>query len=586
MAYNTKYLFRFDSIHGVEYRIYLEEDGYSGSIIQRPLGKAPIFRMKESVPFRPTSLDLVLECRTEGEYVDLYTTDPRKYRVDVYRRINEGENEFIWRGFVATEIYSEPDIAPPYDVSITATDGLGVLKEYDFVPGPRTIVGHLSYLLGETGMNIDLWSVSALKANGGTVPAFFDNVKIDLDYMDGKSCYEVLSELLTTLRLTVTQWRGAWLLIRETDVSVASNGKVAGYDMVGYTSSMNISDMAKVVGQMGATGVDMWPVGYLTRRVVPAKKSITIRSDWHPKNGAPALADWSSSGDAHRDTHGTGSAAFWALGTGYAYTEGRVAASMSTYNFKHDIKVTVKVNGSSFSSIRPSAYIKVIAAWVSNGTTKYYSPSNGWDASSPDNDEVPVKSTNATGDPAVCETVEVTIPCSKDSNAGYFAINVIGLNVEVYDIDVQLVTNKGYEDTIIIDNGARGSAQQVNISGGRELSSDLIPANFMRGVFYTESGGVENEVTAFADNDNSNLDYLSLTALNCAKCVAVPRIEINGKLDFPSALVWVPLLIKSHGVWALMSSYDWDLRESEVSFKAVTLPTATLEVDSEEIVSY
>ena len=579
MAYNTKYLFRFNSIHGVEYRIYLEEDGYSGSIIHRPLGRAPILRMKENDPFRSTSLDLVLECQTEGEYVDLYTTDPLKYRVQVFRRIGVGENEFIWRGFVATEIYSEPDIAPPYDVSITATDGLGVLKEYDFTPGPRTIVGHLDYLLGQTGLNIDLWSVSALKVQGGTVPAFFDNVKIDLDYMAGKNCYEVLSELLTTLRLVVTQWRGAWLLIRETDVSVASNGKVPGYDMVGYTSSMNIDYMAKVVGRMGATGVDMWPVGHLTRRVVPAKKSIVVRADWHPKNGAPALMNWTTVGTVYDGSN------YRALGNNMG-AWGTVAASMSVYSFKRDVKVVVKANAANVGSSMNRRTIQVLASWTVNGVTKHYSPSDGWNASSPDNEEIVCKNTNFYHDPASADTIEVSIPSPNDSNNGYFTINVIGYNVDVYDIDVQLATNKGYEDTIIIDNGARGSAQQVSISGGRELSADLIPANFMRGVFYTESGGVENEVTAFADGDNSNLDYLSLTALNCAKCIAAPRIEINGKLDVPSSFSWVPLLIKSHGVWALLSSYDWDLLESEISFKAVTLPSASLVVDSEEIVSY
>jgi hypothetical protein len=34
-----------------------------------------------------------------------------------------------------------------------------------------------------------------------------------------------------------------------------------------------------------------------------------------------------------------------------------------------------------------------------------------------------------------------------------------------------------------------------------------------------------------------------------------------------------------------MESYDWNLKEAEISFKAVTLPTATLVVDSETITS-
>ena len=275
-----------------------------------------------------------------------------------------------------------------------------------------------------------------------------------------------------------------------------------------------------------------------------------------------------------------------ALGTGYAYTEGRIAVSLNTYNFQRDIRVTIKVSGSSFSHLRPSAHVKVVAAWVSNGVTKYYSPSDGWDAAAADNDEIPVTSTNVYGDPNSCETVEVTIPAAKDSNAGYFAINVVGLNVEVYDVSVQLVDSGGYEDTIHIDNGARGEAPGISISGGRELALNLLPVNFVAGVFYHDAGDSASDIsTAFSDGDNTNKDFMSLAALSYAKEYATPRIEISGNLDFPSDLTFQPVIVKSHGVWALVSSYDWNLKESEFSFKAVTLPTATLVVDSEEITS-
>ena len=131
MAYGTKFRFRFDSCHGTTYEVRLQEDGYSGSITDRPLGKAPVIRMQDSDPIRATTCELALECRVDGEYVDLYTLDPKQFKVEV--RYKSGSSwPVVWSGFVATEIYSEPDIAPPYDVNITATDGIGVLKEYTF----------------------------------------------------------------------------------------------------------------------------------------------------------------------------------------------------------------------------------------------------------------------------------------------------------------------------------------------------------------------------------------------------------------------------------------------------------------------
>ena len=43
--------------------------------------------------------------------------------------------------------------------------------------------------------------------------------------------------------------------------------------------------------------------------------------------------------------------------------------------------------------------------------------------------------------------------------------------------------------------------------------------------------------------------------------------------------------VKSHGVWALMKNMSWDLGLEDIDFTAVTLPTAILSVDSEEITS-
>jgi hypothetical protein len=43
------------------------------------------------------------------------------------------------------------------------------------------------------------------------------------------------------------------------------------------------------------------------------------------------------------------------------------------------------------------------------------------------------------------------------------------------------------------------------------------------------------------------------------------------------------MFIKSHGVWALVSTFDWDMLNEDIDFKAVTLPTATLTVGSETI---
>ena len=259
---------------------------------------------------------------------------------------------------------------------------------------------------------------------------------------------------------------------------------------------------------------------------------------------------------------------------------------MSMGNFTMDVKVTVKCWADWTSSgLYGAPWVKVRAAYGSQGSGwKYYHPDSGWTTDNPPTgEEHRVSRSNFYGDPAQAEEITVTIPSPRDTYGGGLIIYVDGHEAVVYEVDVELVTMKGYEDNIIIDNGARGSAPDLSITGGREIDSFIITAWFADGIWIRD-----NILTAFSDGSWINRDWMSLAALAYAKEHAAPRIEITGKLDNPAAtpMSLPPMFIKSHGVWALLSTYDWDLGNEDIDFKAVTLPTATLTVDSETITSH
>ena len=50
-------------------------------------------------------------------FIGLFTSDPRKFRVSIYRN-----TVLYWRGFVVADLYSESFTSPPYEVSIKAVD--------------------------------------------------------------------------------------------------------------------------------------------------------------------------------------------------------------------------------------------------------------------------------------------------------------------------------------------------------------------------------------------------------------------------------------------------------------------------------
>lgn len=597
MSYNVKYRFRFWSEHGVLHTVTISQDGYSGDAIERTLGKSPVVRMQENGAFRSTSCDLVLECQEDGEFADLYTSNPREFMVGVYRggSLSAG-GELVWKGFVATELYSEPDIAPPYDVAVTATDGLGVLKEYDFEGrGLRKVHEMLSYLLGKTGLSQSVYCLTSEGPTSGTPVTMFDSVSIDMDYMVGKNCYEVLDELLRSLHFTVTQYRGEWLLVRETDLAdnVTSAGGLSVYLLpirsVTTTTTATLANARKTVGKMGVA--DVWPIGHLTRRVVPAKRELVIEAPWHPVNVAPEVCsnDWSQNGPVSPNYNPD----YYTLGgkVNTVWTDGEIGATIPFDSFQVDLTVRVRYNRSNGQwGVRPTANrrIRLRAIWEVAGVMYHYNIDDGWTESSGlvyvDTIDVDHYAGNSNHDPALAAQLDFSIPAYGGTASGYLTIVVCGLGVDVYDVELDVALSKGYKDTLILGNGARGKDSPRTITGGRALSGYLNATALYAGLFVWSSNP-ETAVYDWADNRRYGLNFVSLTALDYALSVAAPRVELSGKIDFPAALTYIPLVLSLRSILYQLKTYEWTLLNDEVSFVAVSTPAATVNVESETVIS-
>ena len=311
MAFYTKYDLSFKSVHGVPISVEIQVDGYTGDPIVRRLGAAPSLKTQKNGRIISTSIEFLAECLVWGEFAEFYTQDPRRFQVLVGRGDDgEGNTRPIWRGYVTPEIYSEPYISAPYDVRICANDGLGELKLYDWEPvGRQTIAQTLATLLEAAGAEYSsIYSVSALRPASGQAPDFYDSVYIDLDYLAGKSYYDVLQSLLESINADIMQYGGDWVLIRETDAlpkvifpysTAVSLEAVKLFSTGSYTSALY--GVVNTIGQMGVA--DLWPVGYMTRSVEPAKKKLIVSAPWHFANAFddPDMVDanaWSLAGSA------------------------------------------------------------------------------------------------------------------------------------------------------------------------------------------------------------------------------------------------------------------------------------------------
>jgi len=233
--YGTYRTYDFCDIEGKHTVVSIEKKNYTGEVgILRMGGKSPvIFSYKEVddkfAPFRPLECKLSFISDENFLLQEFYTSDERAFRVSV---VTEGMLQF--RGYIIPGSCREPFSAPPYEVTISATDALGGLKSSTY-PVPvgsnvevyQSFVGILAYCFSLTNLNLDIKTVCNLYDT--YMPTGLDNdplsmAKVNpLRLVDDKgatlSCYAVLEAVATAWGAYIVQANGMWNFVRANEMS-------------------------------------------------------------------------------------------------------------------------------------------------------------------------------------------------------------------------------------------------------------------------------------------------------------------------------------------------------------------------------
>nr|DAO21490.1 MAG TPA: Structural protein [Caudoviricetes sp.] len=125
---------------GVFWRVEIAERDYSGASEEMEFSEnTPLQITWENrgdeffVPVKASEATITIMCRENFHYLSLFTSDPRKFRVSIYRN-----TILYWRGFVVADLYSETFTAPPYEVTIKAVDGFKLLSSVPFLNSDNT----------------------------------------------------------------------------------------------------------------------------------------------------------------------------------------------------------------------------------------------------------------------------------------------------------------------------------------------------------------------------------------------------------------------------------------------------------------
>lgn len=249
-SYGQRYDFGFNGAHDPDIRVFIDEKDYAGvSEELDKMGGSPVtIKMSDADildPIRGTECTITVQAQSFGQFEGLYTADERKYRV----RIQKGE-AVIWLGYLLPNVFQYPHLPPPYDITLTATDGIGDLKQVDFkadnarfLPSFVSTYDVLKLCLYQLDLPLSVLcavdvtgagmveGINTLKQAQASYLFAYDDDKI-------KNSYEVLQQLLTTFKLKINQNFGKWFVVPK----VATSYSYQEFDQDGRLLTSGVYD--------------------------------------------------------------------------------------------------------------------------------------------------------------------------------------------------------------------------------------------------------------------------------------------------------------------------------------------------------
>ncbi|WP_346856586.1 hypothetical protein [uncultured Draconibacterium sp.] len=279
MAYAKRLQIEYSDINSVASRIEIWQEGYTGAVVQRDYASGMVCcettwgnRGTKQLPVVYGSKStLYFDSETNFEFHDFFTSNSRKNKILVYK------NEVLFHvSYGEADTWNEPFSYPPYEVSFTGYDGLGLLKKVDFLDsnrdyyeGEMTPLAILQLLLSKTGFDLPLNVAVSIRPSGqSTAGNALMQTKKDVVTYQNLNCYEVLEALFNGCR--IYQRAGEWWCV--------SNDKweAASFSYFRYSSAGSYIG----IGSTDTTFTGWWLEGDGDQEFLPALKQMTIVQDY------------------------------------------------------------------------------------------------------------------------------------------------------------------------------------------------------------------------------------------------------------------------------------------------------------------
>lgn len=215
----VKYRIDFKDDHNSDIRIDIRIPGYESDIIPlRALSNAHILSYGTSdnpfEPIIPSKIDFGVYNRGEIDVLELQVAGDFDIGVDLY--VSDMDN-VKWTGYLNPDGIQNYYRPQPYDMNLSATDGLKIISDKDFIfiknGSDPTVQDLIEAVVSDLNLGIDLpvvFDVDMESYSNGTIVNLPDKIINDKFYT-GRKCLWIIEEICRATSCRFYQKDGSWI---------------------------------------------------------------------------------------------------------------------------------------------------------------------------------------------------------------------------------------------------------------------------------------------------------------------------------------------------------------------------------------
>ena len=190
MAYGVKYRLEFSDHNEKDKKIEILKNNYVGSVLPMIGTNNPCEITWEGdddfySPIKGSKCKLNLFVTETVSYDNFYEYDEREYKVKISYKDSSNNYQTYWIGWLVVDSFSEAITSKPFQISLTAIDGLGTLDSYSMFVDDTSVglVNAKQYIyksLNNLDLQLDIYvSQDIFILNpGATVDSIYDVINI------------------------------------------------------------------------------------------------------------------------------------------------------------------------------------------------------------------------------------------------------------------------------------------------------------------------------------------------------------------------------------------------------------------------